>query len=109
MSEEYAEQVALETMRNESRFEFFFAGLVFAVLSFAIQYPVSSNDWSIKALESVSWVAFSATGLLALRGLGAFSVKRRGSIGVQGRRAMWGLFIAGVFTLLAAKILDSFC
>ena len=35
----------LERVRNIYKFDFFFTGLVFAIVSFAMQFPVKSADW----------------------------------------------------------------
>lgn len=46
----------LEKVRSIYKFHFFFTALVFAILSFAIQFPVSSENLWIKIMEVVSWV-----------------------------------------------------
>ena len=106
--------IYMERVRNAYRFEYFFAGLVFAVLSFAIQYPVAESVRFIKSLEAVSWVALALTGLMSLKGLGGFAptyastYKQTVMLSEPARKVMWGLFVVGVSALLAAKILDSF-
>ena len=37
------------------KFRFFFVGLVFAILSFAMQFPVTTDNQLIKITEAVSW------------------------------------------------------
>jgi len=104
--DDYGLQFALDRIRMRNRFAFFFTGLVFAILSFAIQFRVSSEALYIKSFETGSWVALSVTGLLALRMLGAFPATHE-RMSARGQLLMDALFIIGVAALLAAKILDS--
>jgi ABC-type transport system involved in cytochrome c biogenesis permease component len=89
------------------RFYFFFTGLVFAVLSFAIQYPVKTTNLFISIGEAISWVLLAIAGFLALREIGAFHLKDTKkaleSLKERQRWCMWASFIAGVGLLLAAK------
>jgi hypothetical protein len=101
----------LEKVRSVYKFHFFFTALVFAILSFAIQFPVSSDILYIKLMEALSWLLIAATALLALKQIGGFSSEdtKKGFIGLgkKCRTGMWVLFFVGVSLLLSAKILNS--
>lgn len=102
----------LEKVRAIYKFHFFFTGLVFAVLSFAIQYPVSNAYRWIKVIESMSWVVIGLTGFLALKQIGGFSLddtmKYHSGLSKKWRKVMWFLFVFGVLLLLIAKISNVF-
>ncbi len=107
-----AAETHLERVRAVWRFHFFFAGLVFAILSFAIQFPVSSINLWIKLAESLSWVTIGFSGLLALRQIGGFapadSPRYLKDLSPNWRKVMWAAFLVGIALLLIAKITDSF-
>ena len=101
----------LEKVRSIYKFHFFFTALVFAILSFAIQFPVSSENLWIKIMEAVSWVLIAATALLALKQIGGFAsidtMEYYQGLNIRWRKVMWFLFFVGVWMLLIAKILNS--
>lgn len=101
----------LEKVRSIYKFHFFFTALVFAILSFAIQFPVSSENLWIKIMEVVSWVLIAATALLALKQIGGFApidtMEYHQGLNTRWRKVMWFLFFVGVWMLLIAKILNS--
>jgi hypothetical protein len=101
----------LEKVRSIYKFHFFFTALVFAILSFAIQFPVSSENLWIKIMEVVSWVLIAATALLALKQIGGFAstdtMEYHQGLNIRWRKVMWFLFFVGVWMLLIAKILNS--
>jgi len=110
---EECEKIRYQTMLSSlHKFRLFFAGLVFAILSFAIQYPIKSNYVLIKILESASWILFAITGYFALKDLGGFhslyTEKALEGIGGKKRKWMWCIFLAGIIALMLSKITDSF-
>ena len=88
------------------------AGLLFAVLSFALQFPVKSSHLAIKIVEAASWVLLAVTAALTLRDCGGLRARltERTLEGLSPRLrvTMWWVVSAGVILLLAAKIADSF-
>ena len=89
----------LEKVRSIYKFHFFFAALVFAILSFAIQFPVSSENLWIKIMEVVSWVLIAATALLTLKQVGGFApidtMEYHQGLNIRWRKVMWFLFLSG--------------
>lgn len=110
--------IALEQEKNRQRvvlesaakFRFFFVGLAFAILSFAIQFPAKSAEFWLKLAEAGSWGLIAITGLLALVDIGGFSLSPEpsSSLGKFGRGAMWICFLFGLVLLLFSKIWASF-
>jgi hypothetical protein len=104
-------EVYLEKVRSIYKFHFFFTALIFAILSFAIQFPVETDYVWIKILEVISWAIIAFTALLSLKQLGGFSsedtLKFHSGLGKVWRYLMWILFVAGVILLLTAKIMSS--
>ena len=98
------DRIALEA---EAKFKFFFVGLVFAILSFAIQFPLKVGPYYLRIVETASWVCIAITGLLSLTDIGGFSVSRPYSLATGGRRIMWVAFSVGVALLLVSKIWTS--
>ena len=97
-------------VESAAKFRFFFVGLVFAILSFAIQFPLKVADTEIKFAEVSSWGLLAITGLLALADIGGFSVFSEPTTRLTGwsRGAMWLCFLFGVVLLLVSKIWASF-
>jgi hypothetical protein len=104
-------EVHLEKVRSIFKFHFFFTALVFGILSFAIQFPVTSNKPWIKIMEATSWALIAATALLSLKQIGGFApidtMKYHQGLSTGWRKFMWLLFIAGLSLLLTAKIVNS--
>ena len=101
--EENRQRVSLE---SAAKFRFFFAGLVFAILSFAIQFPVKSPEFYLKLTEAASWGLIAVTGLFALVDIGGFSLSSEANNRLPrfARVAMWSCFFLGVVLLLVSKI-----
>ncbi len=101
------QRIDLETA---AKFRFFFVGLVFAILSFAIQFPVKSVEFYLKLTESMSWGLIAVTGLLSLADVGGFtkSPEQYTRLTQSARFTMWGCFLIGVALLLVSKIWASF-
>src|SRR6266705_4566961 len=58
-----------------TKFRLFFAGLVFAMLSFSVQFSVVSANRAVKWCQLAAWLLLLATGVLALRDAGGFVAK----------------------------------
>lgn len=103
----------LERLRNIYKFDFFFAGLVFAIVSFAMQFPIKSHFIYLRIAEGVSWVLFLAVGICALYICGGFFTKhthaalqKRNEHLPKVRCWMWRLFISAIGILAIVKIVD---
>lgn len=105
--EKNRQRVVLE---SAAKFRFFFVGLVFAILSFAIQFPIKSEEFYLKLTETSSWALIATTGLLSLADIGGFSLSSEpnSSLTKLARGVMWVCFLFGVVLLLASKICASF-
>lgn len=57
-------------LQSISRFRLFFAGLVFATLSFSVQFAIDSGNTIVNTLQSSAWICLLVTGVLALRDAG---------------------------------------
>ena len=103
----------LERVRNIYKFDFFFTGLVFAIVSFAIQFPVKNKSWILKIVEGFSWLLFIIAGICSLYVCGGF-ITRHTEIVLKKREAripkvrfcMWLFFIAAILVLVIVKIVD---
>lgn len=105
----------LDRVRNLYKFDFFFAGLVFAVLSFGMQFSVKSCCTYLKIAESISWVLFLIVGLCVLYVCGGFltqhthgELEKRQKDSPKVRRIMWVLFVFAVGILSIVRIVDLF-
>jgi hypothetical protein len=58
-----------------SKFRLFFAGLVFAMLSFSIQFAIVNSNRGAKWYQLAAWLLLLLTGMLALSEAGGFVVK----------------------------------
>lgn len=103
----------LERVRNIYKFDFFFAGLVFAIVSFAMQFPIKSACLGLRIAESISWISFLAVGICALYVCGGFIIRhtdpvleKRQEIIPKVRCWMWSFFVVAVVILALVKIID---
>lgn len=103
----------LERLRNIYKFDFFFAGLVFAIVSFAMQFPIKSHCLYLRIAEAVSWVLFLAVGICALYVCGGFltrhthgALQKRHECLPKVRCWMWRFFVVAIGILAIVKIVD---
>lgn len=103
----------LERVRNIYKFDFFFAGLVFAVLSFGMQFSVKSCCIYLRIAEGISWILFLLVGVCALYVCGGFltqhthgELEKRQKDSPKARRIMWVLFVVAIVILSIVKIAD---
>jgi hypothetical protein len=101
----------LERVRNIYKFDFFFAGLVFAVLSFAMQFPTKSSFIYLVVAEGISWILFFLVGMCALYLCGGFltqhthgELERHQKHQPKVRSVMWVLFVIAVGILAIVRI-----
>jgi len=102
-----------EIVRNIYKFNFFFAGLVFAIVSFAMQFPIRSACLILRIAESFSWVLFLITGICALYVCGGFVTRHTDPV-LEKREErlplvrfwMWILFVAAIIILATVKVAD---
>lgn len=106
----------LERVRNIYKFDFFFAGLVFAIASFAMQFSVRSSCLWLRIAEGFSWVLFLVVGVCALYVCGGFITRhadpvleKRLEFLPKVRCWMWGFFVAATAILALVKIVDLLC
>ncbi len=90
-----------------SRFKLFFAGLVFAILAFSVQFSVhSSNPW-VKWLQVAAWVFLIIAGFFALRDAGGFRTtyteKVSEGLSAKNRRRMWAFFLIAIVLLALSR------
>lgn len=90
------------------KFRFFFVGLVFAILSFAMQFPVSTESMCIKSLEGVSWLFLLITGFFAIKDCGGFAkiINEEAINGIKQnqRQIMWFSFFLSIALLFIVKV-----
>lgn len=103
----------LERVRNIYKFDFFFAGLVFAIVSFAMQFPIRSACLILKIAESFSWILFLITGVCALYVCGGFVTRHTDAVLKKREERlplvrfwMWASFVAAVVSLATVKVVD---
>ena len=109
------ELIARERLRYQwmldsvSKFRLFFAGLVFALLAFSIQFSVGSSNRAVKWCQLAAWLLLLATGTLSLRDAGGFVAKNTQDVfdGLRPnlRRIMWGCFLLALVLLMSARLL----
>lgn len=91
-----------------SKFRLFFAGLVFAMLSFSVQFAVQTTDRTARWCQVLAWAFFGLTGLLALRDAGGFVVRYTEHVfeglSPRTRWLMWACFVLGVVLLAATRV-----
>lgn len=93
-----------------SKFRFFFAGLVFAMLSFSIQFAIQTTDRVARWCQVLSWVLLALTGMCALRDAGGFVTKNTENVfdglSPRMRQLMWISFVLAVILLGAARLVS---
>lgn len=94
------------------RFRLFFAGLVFTVLSFAVQFQVESTVIYIKVMEVAAWTALGGVGMFALRDCGGLASTATEKV-VEGlsrkhRQLMWALFVLSLALLAGVRVAARF-
>ena len=102
----------------EHKSRFFFAALIFAILSFAIQFPIKGNCIILKIAEVFSWFIMILSGYFSLVICGGISIKIiSGSAQIindhfhkewTNEILMWRLFYSSLFLLLVVKGMDRF-
>lgn len=92
------------------RFRLFFAGLVFAILAFSVQFSVHSSDPWVKWLQASSWGLLLITGILALRDAGGFVTKYPENIlkglDAKNRWLMWVFFLLAIVLLALSRFIS---
>ena len=58
-----------------SKFRLLFVGLVFAILSFSVQFSVAIANRAAKGCQLAAWILLLLTGMLSLRDAGGFVAK----------------------------------
>jgi hypothetical protein len=93
-------------LESEVKLKFFMVGLIFAILSFAIQSPVESGPALLKTAEAACWAMFAGAGIFSIRDIGGFSVESN-DVGLLSRKEksfMWFLFLSGLYGLIIVKM-----
>ena len=95
------------------KFRFFVVGLIFAILSFAMQFPVKINHlYFFKLFEIGAWILLVIAGFYAIRDCGGFAKKMTEKV-VEGleprqRSIMWKCFFLAIVFLLIVNIAGIF-
>lgn len=98
-------------LANVARFRLFFTGLVFALLSFSVQFSVvpKSNASVVNCIQVSAWLLLIMVGFLALRDAGGFVAQHTedsfNGLSRGWRIAMWGMFATSLLLLALARIL----
>ncbi len=58
--------------RSVSKFRLLFVGLVFAILSFSVQFSVPTANRAARGSQLAAWILLLLTGMLSLRDAGGF-------------------------------------
>lgn len=94
-----------------SKFRLFFAGLVFAMLAFSIQFSVVTANQATKWCQLAAWILLLLTGMLSLRDAGGFVAKNTQDVfdGLPPsvRRLMWACFLLAIVLLMTARLLSN--
>jgi len=92
------------------KFYFFLTGLIFAILSLAVQHPTPTSYTITKVIEILGWIFILCAGLLSLREIGAFLMRDidHQPLSQRGRKWLWYLFVIGIALLMVTRILGSF-
>lgn len=97
-------------LQSVQKFRIFFAGLVFTMLAFAIQFPVRSPEAGVWPVQVLGWLALLVCGLLALRDAGGLVTKYTADVfdGLSPwwRGCMWADFVAALLLLGLARVLE---
>jgi len=93
-----------------SKFRLLFVGLVFAILSFSVQFSDPTANRGAKGCQLVAWILLLSTGMLSLREAGGF-VAMNTEIVFDGlsparRRLMWWCFLLAIVLLAGARFLS---
>jgi hypothetical protein len=89
------------------KFRLFFAGLVFAILAFSVQFGITSRNDFVEIVQPLAWLLLLITGCLALRDAGGFVVAytqdKFEGLKPNSRKAMWVLFVVAMFLLILVR------
>jgi hypothetical protein len=104
-----SERIRYEWMlASLQKFRLFFAGLVFAILSFSVQFAIKPSNNFTALFQLFSWLSLLLTGILALRDAGGFfsEYTERAFQGLKPemRHLMWILFVSAIFMLILVRV-----
>ena len=93
-----------------SKFRLLFVGLVFAILSFSVQFSVAIANRAAKGCQLAAWILLLLTGMLSLRDAGGFVAKNTDDV-FEGlspavRRLMWWCFLLAIVLWAGARFLS---
>jgi len=96
-------------LESVSKVRLFFAGLVFAMLAFSVQFAVVTENRAAKGCQLAAWILLLLTGMLAVRDAGGFVTKNTEDVfdGLSPaiRRRMWWCFVLAVVLLMSTRVL----
>ena len=98
-------------LESVSKVRLFFAGLVFAMLSFSVQFAVATENRAAKGCQLAAWILLLLTGMLSVRDAGGFVTKHTqdkfDGLSPAIRRLMWGCFLLALVLLMTARLLSN--
>ena len=98
-------------LESIQKFRLFFAGLVFAMLAFSVQFSLKSPTDLVMFMQVAAWICLLLTGIFALMDAGGFvaeyTEKISKGLGEKTRISMWGLFIGALLLLGTARVLHA--
>jgi hypothetical protein len=112
--------IELDKIRHQAilssltKYRFFFAGLIFAILSYSVQKPIESGNFLLNWSENVSWLFLLISGLLSIKECGGFSSKLTEDAVFSGlseryRKAMYIFFVIAMLLLVFSRIGAKLC
>ena len=93
-----------------SKVRLFFAGLVFAILAFSVQFSVVTANRAAKGCQLAAWILLLVTGMFSVRDAGGFVTKNTEDVfeglSPSTRWRMWACFLLAIVLLMSARLLS---
>jgi len=97
-------------LEHIAKFRFFFVALVFAMLSFSVQFSVQGTNRAGMWCQAAAWLLLLLTGVFALRDAGGLVAKYTEDafegLKPATRQTMWMCFLLAVVLLTVARLVS---